>query len=51
MDAQERTVEPPRNLFFGVEDRRVGGRKGLEDKYLSMESGRRQKLAQLVIDS
>ena len=44
-------VVPPRNLFFGVEDRRLGGRAGLEDKYLSFEASRRQKLAQHVIDS
>lgn len=41
----------PRNLFFGVEDRRLGGRAGLEDKYLNAEASRRQKLAQQVIDS
>ena len=44
-------VVPPRNLFFGVEDRRLGGRAGLEDKYLRMEASRRQQLAQHVIDS
>lgn len=54
MDAsssQEKIVDPPRNLFFGVEDRRLGGRGGLADKYLSLEHGRRQKLAQEVIES
>jgi hypothetical protein len=49
--AQENLADPPRNLFFGVEDRRVGGRAGLEEKYLQMERGRRQALAQQVIDS
>lgn len=54
MDAsssQEKIVEPPRHLFFGVEDRRLGGRAGLADKYLSMEKGRRQQLAEHVIGS
>ncbi|MCT9624313.1 hypothetical protein HWD94_04135 [Pseudarthrobacter equi] len=41
----------PRNLFFGVEDRRLGGRTSLEDKYLDFEASRRQKLATQVIDS
>lgn len=41
----------PRHLFFGVEDRRLGGRAGLEDKYLSMERARRNQLAQHVIDT
>lgn len=54
MDAsssQEKIVEPPRHLFFGVEDRRLGGRAGLADKYLSMEKGRRHQLAEHVITS
>ena len=54
MDAsssQEKIVEPPRHLFFGVEDRRLGGRAGLADKYLSMEKGRRHQLAEHVINS
>jgi hypothetical protein len=42
-------VDPPRHLFFGVEDRRQGGRAGLEDKYLQMEKGRRHQLAEHVI--
>lgn len=49
--ATDALIDPPRHLFFGVEDRRLGGRAGLEDKYLSMERARRQKLAQHVIDS
>lgn len=49
--AQEKIVEPPRHLFFGVEDRRLGGRAGLPDKNLWPERDRRQKLAQHVIDS
>lgn len=49
--AQEKIVEPPRHLFFGVEDRRLGGRAGLADKYLSMEKGRRHQLAEHVISS
>lgn len=44
-------IDLPRHLFFGVEDRRLGGRAGLEDKYLSMERARRQQLAQHVIDT
>lgn len=44
-------VDPPRNLFFGVEDRRLGGRAGLADKYLGMEEGRRHQLAEHVISS
>lgn len=54
MDAassQEQIVEPPRNLFFGVEDRRLGGRAGLTEKYLSMEKSRRHQLAEHVINS
>lgn len=54
MDAsssQEKIVEPPRHLFFGVEDRRLGGRAGLADKYLSMEKTRRHQLAEHVISS
>lgn len=43
-------IDLPRHLFFGVEDRRLGGRAGLEDKYLSMERAR-QQLAQHVIDT
>jgi len=44
-------VEPPRNLFFGVEDRKLGGPAGLTEKYLPFEKSRRQQLAQRVIDS
>ncbi|MGY4543285.1 hypothetical protein ACVWY0_003218 [Arthrobacter sp. UYNi723] len=54
MDAsssQEKITEPPRHLFFGVEDRRLGGRAGLADKYLGMEKGRRHQLAEHVISS
>ena len=54
MDAsssQEKIVEPPRHLFFGVEDRRLGGRAGLTDKYLTMEKTRRSQLAEHVLHS
>ncbi|ALV43136.1 hypothetical protein AU252_19860 [Pseudarthrobacter sulfonivorans] len=54
MDAsssQEKIVGPPRHLFFGVEDRRLGGRAGLADKYLGIEKGRRHQLAEHVISS
>ena len=55
MDAQSSQgspeVEPPRNLFFGVEDRRLGGRAGLDEKYLTMERSRRHQLAEHVIFS
>lgn len=44
-------IQPPRHLFFGVEDRRLGGRAGLEEKYISMEKSRRQKLADNVIST
>lgn len=44
-------VDPPRNLFFGVEDRKQGGPAGLGDAYIFAERARRLKLAQHVIDS
>jgi uncharacterized membrane protein YccC len=44
-------TEPPRHLFFGAEDRRLGGRAGLTDKYLSMEKARRHQLAEHVINT
>lgn len=44
-------VDPPRHLFFGAEDRRQGGRAGLDDKYLSMEKARRHQLAEHVINT
>ena len=47
----EKIVEPPRNLFFGVEDRRLGGRTGLTDKYVLVEKSRRYQLAETVINS
>lgn len=54
MDAsssQENLVDPPRNLFFGVEDRRVSGRTGLSDKHVTVERVRRHQLAEHVINS
>jgi hypothetical protein len=54
MDAsssQEKIVEPPRHLFFGVEDRRLGGRAGLTDKHVIVEKSRRYQLAETVINS
>lgn len=54
MDAsssQEKIVEPPRHLFFGVEDRRLGGRAGLTDKHVLVEKSRRYQLAETVINS
>ncbi|MEJ1195052.1 hypothetical protein [Pseudarthrobacter sp. CCNWLW207] len=54
MDAsssQEKIVEPPRHLFFGVEDRRLGGRAGLTDKHIAVEKTRRHQLAEHVINS
>jgi hypothetical protein len=44
-------ADPPRHLFFGAEDRRLGGRAGLEDKYLVMEKARRHQLAEHVINT
>ena len=44
-------VDPPRHLFFGAEDRRLGGRAGLEEKYLVMERARRHQLAEHVINT
>lgn len=44
-------ADPPRNLFFGAEDRRLGGRAGLEEKYLVMERSRRHNLAEHVINT
>jgi hypothetical protein len=49
--AQEKIVDPPRNLFFGVEDRRLGGRTGLTDKHIVVEKSRRYQLAETVINS
>lgn len=50
--AQENpVVDPPRHLFFGAEDRRVGGRTGLEEKHLSIERARRHQLAEHVINT
>lgn len=49
--AQEKIVEPPRHLFFGVEDRRLGGRAGLNEKHLLVEKSRRYQLAETVIAS
>lgn len=44
-------IVPPRNLFFNVEDRLLGGRAGLTDKHVSVESYRRRQLAEHVINS
>lgn len=44
-------IVPPRNLFFNVEDRLLGGRTGLTDKHVSVESYRRRQLAEHVINS
>lgn len=41
----------PRHLYFGAEDRRLGGRAGLEEKYLTMEKARRHQLAEHVINT
>ncbi|MDN4645385.1 hypothetical protein [Arthrobacter sp. PsM3] len=50
--AQENPVaDPPRHLFFGAEDRRQGGRAGLDEKYLVMEKARRHQLAEHVINT
>jgi hypothetical protein len=49
--AQENLAGPPRNLFFGVEDRRLGGRAGLTDKHVIVEKSRRYQLAETVINS
>jgi hypothetical protein len=43
-------VEAPRHLFFGVEDRRMGGRSGLDEKHLVVERSRRQNLAEQVVN-
>lgn len=48
---QENLVDPPRNLFFGVEDRLLGGRTGLSDKHVTVERNRRHQLAEHVINS
>lgn len=44
-------VVPPRNLFFNVEDRLLGGRTGLTDKHITVERVRRHQLAEHVINS
>jgi hypothetical protein len=44
-------VVPPRNLFFNVEDRLLGGRTGLTDKHVTVERIRRHQLAEHVINS
>jgi hypothetical protein len=44
-------VDPPRHLFFSAEDRRLGGKAGLADKYLVMEKARRHQLAEHVINT
>jgi hypothetical protein len=55
MDASSSQSQPgtdaPRHLFFGAEDRRLGGRAGLTDKYLTMEKARRHQLAEHVINT
>lgn len=40
--------EAPRHLFFGCEDRRLGGRAGLDEKHLTIERSRRLQLASHV---
>lgn len=44
-------VPAPRHLFFGVEDRRLGGRTGLNEKHIAVEKSRRHKLADDVINT
>jgi hypothetical protein len=44
--AQESSEELPKGLFFGVEDRRLGGRAGLTDKHLAVERIRRHQMAE-----
>jgi len=39
----DRLNELPRRFYFGVEDRRLAGRAGLEEKYLAPERSRRQR--------
>lgn len=43
--------DAPRHLFFGCEDRRLGGRAGLDEKHLTIERSRRLQLASHVENS